>query len=389
MKRWKLAAALTVALVGAAGYAWNAGLILPGNTSGTKAAGTQPVRPIPVLASAVEESEFPISRTGIGTVQAFNTVTVRARVDGEIQKIAFQEGQDVAVGDLLAQIDPRPYQAQLDQALADKARDQALLANAKLDLERYSTLVVKEFATHQSVDTQKALVAQYEAAIAHDQATIDNAQVQLSYATIVSPLKGRTGIRQIDQGNIVHATDATGLVVITQTSPINVIFTLPQQYLQEVLEATRRGQVAVAAYDQDDRTKLADGQLALIDNQIDQATGTMRLKATFENLNGALWPGQFVSAHLIAGLRRGWVVPDSAVQTGPTGSYAFVIKPDSTVEIRPIRLATSRGGRSLITEGLAAGESVVRDGQYKLKPGSRVTVASAERTASAVQAGER
>ena len=386
MRKWPLVGVLAVGVV-AAGYAWRTGLVSFGSKAGPAPA-AQSVRPIPVLAKVVEESEFPISRTGIGTVQAYNTVTVRVRVDGEIQKIAFREGQDVEVGDLLAQIDPRPYQAQLDQALADKARDEALLANAKLDLQRFSKLVVKEFATQQSVDTQNALVAQYEAAIARDVATIENARVQLGYATVVSPLKGRTGIRLIDQGNIVHATDAVGLVVITQMSPISVIFTLPQQYLAEVLDAMRRGQLAVAAYDQDDRIKLSEGQLSLVDNQIDQVTGTMRLKATFENRNGALWPGQFVSARLVFGERRGPVVPESAVLSGPSGSYAFVVKPDSTVEIRPVRLGASRGGQALIAEGLKTGESIVTDGQYKLRPGSRITATTPERTASTGQARE-
>jgi membrane fusion protein, multidrug efflux system len=242
--------------------------------------------------------------------------------------------------------------------------------------------VIKEFATRQSVDTQKALVAQYEAAIAHDRAVIDNAHVQLGYTTIVSPLKGRTGIRLIDQGNIVHATDATGLVVITQTSPISVIFTLPQQYLPEVLQATRRGALTVSAYDQDDRIKLSDGQLSLIDNQIDQATGTMRLKATFENTDGALWPGQFVSSRLIIGSPHGPVVPDSAVQSGTNGNFVFVVRQDSTVEVRPVHVAASRDGKALLDQGIKAGETVVTDGQYRLRPGSRV-VSGAQRTAAA------
>jgi multidrug efflux system membrane fusion protein len=335
---------------------------------------------VPVTTSVVQESEFPISHTGMGTVQAYNTVTVKVRIDGEIQKIAFQEGQAVEIGDLLAVIDPRPYQALLQQAEADKARDEALLGNAKLDLERYSTLVVKEFATHQSVDTQKALVAQYLAAIAHDQAVIDNARVQLGYTTIVSPLKGLTGIRLIDQGNIVHATDAVGLVVIAQMTPISVVFTLPQQYLPEVREASRRGPLTVSAYDRDDRTRLSEGQLALIDNQIDPGTGTMRLKATFENLDGALWPGQFISSRLTVGARRGVVVSDSAVQSGPNGTYAFIVRPDSTVEVRPIQVSASYNGRTLIAAGMSAGEIVVTDGQYRLRPGSRVIATAGEQT---------
>jgi multidrug efflux system membrane fusion protein len=392
MRSWKLWTVILVTMLGAAGYAWRSGIISFGIKTET-AANAPPQRPVPVSTGVVREDDFPLSRTGLGTVQAFNTVTIKVRVDGEIQKISFQEGQDVNIGDVLAVIDPRPYQAQLDQAQADKARDEALLANAKLDLERYSSLVVKEFATRQSVDTQKALVAQYVAAIAHDQAVIDNARVQLGYTTVVSPLKGRTGIRLIDQGNIVHANDSSGLVVITQLSPISVIFTLPQQYLSEVVEASRKGSLAVTAYAEDDRTKLSDGQLSLIDNQIDTTTGTMRLKATFENLDGALWPGQFVSTRLLIGSRRGSVIPEAAVQSGPNGNYTFVVKQDSTVEVRPVRVATSRDGQALIVDGIKAGEKIVTDGQYRLRPGSRIVATSGgretgKRTASTAQASE-
>jgi multidrug efflux system membrane fusion protein len=392
-------AGVSVVLLAAAGVYWGrpgllAGLVPSGGATAA-GAGAPPVRPVPVTAGVVMDQEFAISRVGLGTVQAYNTVTVKVRVDGEVQKIAFREGQEVQVGEVLAQIDPRPYEAQLHQAEADKARDEALLANARLDLERFSSLAVKEFATRQSVDTQKALVAQYQAAIARDQAVIDNARVQLGYATIASPLAGRTGIRLIDQGNIVHATDSTGLVVITQMAPISVIFTLPQKYLPEIIDATRRGSLAVSAYDQDDRIKLADGRLELIDNQIDQGTGSVRLKAIFQNQDGQLWPGQFVSARLLLGVRRGPIVPESAVQSGPNGTYAFVVRPDSTVETRPVRIAASRNGEALIASGLSAGETIVVDGHYKLRPGARIVAAAApatppprERTASTAQGRE-
>jgi membrane fusion protein, multidrug efflux system len=374
-------AGLSAALLAVAGtYLWREGL--PSNVM-KAAANAPPARPVPITAGVVKEQEFAISRVGLGTVQAYNTVTVKVRVDGEVQKIAFREGQDVQVGDVLAQIDARPYEALLHQAEADKARNEALLANARLDLERFSSLVVKEFATRQSVDTQKALVAQYQAAIAHDQAVIDNARVQLGYTTIVSPLVGRTGIRLIDQGNIVHATDSTGLVVITQMAPISVIFTLPQKYLPEIIGATRRGPLTVSAYDQDDRIKLAEGGLELIDNQIDQGTGSIRLKAIFQNLDGQLWPGQFVSARLLLGIRRGPIVPESAVQSGPNGSYAFVVRQDSTVETRAVRVAASRNGEALIESGLSAGETIVVDGHYKLRPGARVVTAAGPATAPA------
>jgi multidrug efflux system membrane fusion protein len=374
-------AVLSAALLAVFGtYLWREGI--PSNVM-KAAANAPPARPVPITAGVVKEQEFAISRVGLGTVQAYNTVTVKVRVDGEVQKIAFREGQDVQVGDVLAQIDARPYEALLHQAEADKARNEALLANARLDLERFSSLVVKEFATRQSVDTQKALVAQYQAAIAHDQAVIDNARVQLGYTTIVSPLVGRTGIRLIDQGNIVHATDSTGLVVITQMAPISVIFTLPQKYLPEIIEATRRGPLAVSAYDQDDRIKLAEGGLELIDNQIDQGTGSIRLKAIFQNLDGQLWPGQFVSARLLLGIRRGPIVPESAVQSGPNGAYAFVVRQDSTVETRAVRVAASRNGAALIESGLSAGETIVVDGHYKLRPGARVVTAAGPATAPA------
>jgi multidrug efflux system membrane fusion protein len=353
--------------------------------AGTTSAGAPPARPLPVTAATVETKDFPMYRVGLGTVQAFNTVTVKVRVDGEIQKIAFHEGQDVRTGDLLAQIDPRPYQALLQQAEADKARDEALLANAKLDLERFSTLALKEFATHQSVDTQKALVGQYSAAVQHDKAVIDNARVQLGYTTILSPLTGRTGLRLVDQGNIVHAGDTGGLVVITQLNPIAVIFTLPQQYLPEIAEAARRGPSVVQAYDQDNLVKLGEGRLELIDNQIDQGTGSVRLKAIFPNDDGRLWPGAFVSAWLRLDLRRGAVVPEPVVQYGPDGNYAFVIRSDATVEVRPLQVAATHQGEALIANGLSAGERVVADGHYRLRRGARVVVASESKPRPASQ----
>src|SRR5258706_1027201 len=274
-------------------------------------------RPVPVTGGTAEARDFPIYRMGIGTVQAFNTVTVKVRVDGEVQKIASREGQDVKQGDLLAVIDPRPLEAQLRQAEADKVRNEALLANARLDLDRFSALATREFATRQSVDTQGALVAQYRAAIQRDLAVIDSARVQLGYTTIAAPLAGRTGLRLIDQGNIVRAGDATGLLVITQIKPIAVVFTLPQQQLPDIIEARRRGALSVLAYDQDNRVALGEGRLELIDNQVDQSTGSARLKAIFANDDERLWPGAFVNAWLRLEQRHGPVVPASAVQAGP------------------------------------------------------------------------
>jgi multidrug efflux system membrane fusion protein len=354
-------------LVGAATYRLLAAPEKPSTSTGAPAG-----RPIPVTAALVAEKEFPIYRVGLGTVRAYNTVTVKVRVDGEVQKIAFREGQDVEQGDLLAQIDPRPLEAQLRQAEADMARDESLLANAKLDLDRFNALRAREFASRQSVDTQGALVTQYRAAIQRDQAAIDNARVQLGYSAIVSPLAGRTGLRLIDQGNIVHAGDASGLVVVTQIKPITIVFTLPQQFLPEITGAIRGGRLGVLAYDQDNHALLGEGRLELIDNEVDQGTGSARLKAVFPNDDERLWPGEFVNAWLRLAVRRGLVVASQAVQFGPNGTFVFVIRSDMAVEARPVKVAASWQGETLIEDGLAAGERVVIDGQYKLRPGVRV-----------------
>jgi multidrug efflux system membrane fusion protein len=370
MKRtasWATGTAIATILAGLGAYVL---IAAPGEKP---KAGAPLVPPVSVTAETAAEKDFPIYRLGLGTVQAYNTVTVKVRVDGEVQKIAFREGQDVKQGDLLVQIDPRPFEAQLRLAQADAARDRALLGNAKLDLERYSTLQQRQFASRQSVDTQAALVAQYEAAIEHDEAAIDNARVQLGYTTIVSPLSGRTSLRLIDQGNIVHVGDASGLVVVAQVKPIAVVFTLPQQLLPEITAAMRQGPLSVFAYDQDNRVRLGEGRLELIDNQVDQATGSARLKAVFPNEDETLWPGAFVNAWLQLAVRRGPVVAAAAVQSGPDGSFAFVVRPDGTVEARPLRVAASWQGQALIERGVVPGERVVIDGQYKLRPGVRVS----------------
>lgn len=368
-RRW-----LYVGLILAAAAGGAASLLFRPHLTASTAAAADP-RPVPVTTGVVELQDFPIYRIGIGTVQAYNTVTVRVRVDGEVETIAFREGEDVRAGDLLAQIDPRTYEAERHQAQADKARDEALLANARLDLERYTSLAAKEFASRQSVDTQKALVAQYQAAIEHDEAAIDNAGVSLGYTRITSPIDGRTGMRLVDQGNIVHASDPAGLVVVTQLDPIFVIFTLPQHDLPEITEAMRQGALTVLAYDQDNRIRLGEGQLALIDNQIDQSTGSLRLKAVFPNSDHRLWPGQFVSAWLQLRVVRGPVVQDSAVQSGPDGTYAFAVRPDNTVEMRSLSVVASHQGRSLVASGLAAQDRIVVDGQYRLRAGARIVEA--------------
>jgi membrane fusion protein, multidrug efflux system len=340
-------------------------------------ASSVPSPAIPVSVAMAERRDVPIYLTGLGTVQAFNTVTVKTRVDGELVKVAFTEGQDVKAGDLLAQIDPRPFQAAYDQAVAKKVQDEANLANAKLDLQRFADLATRNFAPKQQVDTQRATVAQLEAQIQGDQAAIDSAKTQLDYTTITSPISGRTGIRLVDQGNIVHATDATGLVVVTQLQPISVIFTLPESELAPVQSALKSGPVRIFAMDRDSDRQLAEGTLAVLDNQISQTTGTIRIKGTFPNKDGALWPGEYLNIRLLARTAPNVVtVPSSALQRGPNGYYAYVVKPDSTVETRSLKVGQISEGATIVDDGMAAGEKVVTAGQYRLKPGARVEVNS-------------
>lgn len=341
------------------------------------ATASAPSPAIPVSIATVERRDVPIYLTGLGTVQAFNAVTVKTRVDGELIKVAFTEGQDVKAGDLLAQIDPRPFQAAYDQAVAKKVQDEANLANAKLDLQRFSDLATRNFAPKQQVDTQRATVAQLAAQIQGDQAAIDSAKTQLDYTTITSPITGRTGIRLVDQGNIVHATDATGLVVVTQLQPISVVFTLPESELTAVQSALKAGPVRIFAMSRDDNRQLAEGALAVLDNQISQTTGTMRLKGTFPNQDRALWPGEFLNIRLLARTEPNVVtVPSGALQRGPDGYYAYVVKPEKTTETRPLKVGHVSGGVAIVDDGLAGGEQVVTAGQYRLQPGARVEVNS-------------
>jgi multidrug efflux system membrane fusion protein len=332
-------------------------------------------QPIPVVAGTVEIADVPVYLTGIGTVTAFNTVSVKSRIDGQLQQVMYTEGQDVRAGEVLAQIDPRPLQAALRQMEAAKLKDAAQLISAKADLARYQALSAKEYATKQSVEQQKATVAQLDATLQSDEAQIDSARVQLEYTTITSPINGRTGLRQVDAGNIVHPTDQTPLVVVTQVQPISVVFTLPSDVLPQITQNGASTALPVAAFSKDNQQKLADGTLSLIDNMIDQTTGTIKLKAVFANEQRTLWPGQFVNARLLATTRKGGLlIPATVAQRGPNGNFAFVIKSDLTVEMRPIEIGPVTDGRALVVSGLAAGERVVVDGQYKLQAGSKVEI---------------
>jgi multidrug efflux system membrane fusion protein len=336
--------------------------------------------PIPVVVTAATLKDVPIYLDGLGTVQASANVTVKPMIDGPLQEVRFTEGQDVGVGDVLARIDPRPYQAALDLAAAKKRQDEATLANARVDLARYQKLAATAYTSAQQADTQRSLVAQLEAQVAGDQAQIDTARTQLSYTTIVSPVEGRTGIRQVDAGNIVHAADAAGLVVITTLKPISVLFTLPQQSLPMVAAAQAEGPPEVLALRQisgttTERPVLDRGKLVVLDNQVDPSTGTIKLKASFPNAKLALWPGAFVTVRLLVATRHNAVVvPPVAVQRGPRGAYLYVLNDDQTVSRRAVSIGHEDLVASIVTDGLKPGEQVVVDGAARLTDKVHVTV---------------
>src|SRR5215472_1263816 len=336
-----------------------------------------PDGPVPVLAAEARMADVPVYLDGVGTTRALNMVTVHSQVDGTLTAVNFREGQDVKAGDVLARIDPRTYQAQLDQAAAKKALDEAQLANARLDLERYSNLIKTNAATRQQLDTQRAMVAPLEAQAKLDQGAIDNANTYLDYCTIVSPLNGRTGLRLVDQGNVVHAADLSGIVVVTQIQPIAVLFTLPQQLLPRVNKAFGAGPLATEATASDSKVVLDRGTLTVINNQVDPTTGTVQLKAEFANVDLQLWPGQFVNVRLLIDtLHRAVTVSSAAIQRGPNGPFVYVVQADGTASVRPVSVAQQDENRAVVT-GVAASEDVVTTGFAQLANGRKVQVGRA------------
>ena len=339
--------------------------------------------PVPVVTQTIQNADFPVYLNGLGTVQPYRTVTLRSQVDGQVIKVEFRQGQMVNEGDLLVQIDPRPFQAALGMAQAKKAQDEANLKNAQLDLERYSQLAKQDYASRQQLDTQQAKVDTLNAQIKGDQASIDNAQTQLSYTTIRSPLTGKVGFRLIDPGNIVHATDQTGIVTIVKLQPISVVFTAPEENVGQINKALAAGTVPVIALSSDSTKTLAQGRLALVDNKVDQASGTIQMKATFENKDNALWPGLSVATRLLIDTQRNvLVISNDAIQHGPNGLYSFVVGKDNKVEKRDIEVGDEGTSQSVVRKGLASGDRVVTTGQYRLTEGALVTPRNANPSSS-------
>jgi multidrug efflux system membrane fusion protein len=376
---WKIWAAAAAVAAGGI-WAWRAHQAGAAAAHAKKGGGA-----VPVGVAAARRGDMPVYLDGLGNVTPFNTVTVHTRVDGQLMSVGFREGQDVQAGDLLAQIDPRPFQAALDQAEGQLARDQALLANAKLDLARYKELIAQDAIPKQQLDTQVATVGQDEGTVKNDQAMVDAAKVQLDYTRITSPITGRVGLRLVDAGNIVHAADPNGLVVVAQVHPMAVLFTLPEDNVPQVMRKLSAGGVlSVTAYNRDKSALLATGKLLTMDNQIDPTTGTSKLKAVFDNKDNALFPNQFVNVRLLIDTRRDQViVPSAAVLRGSQGTYVYVIDKDGTAEVRPVTVGIVEGADTSIDKGVAEGENVVIDGADSVVPGGKVAVAGAPVAAKA------
>jgi multidrug efflux system membrane fusion protein len=376
MRYWAVLALIVLAAI--AGWYWLRPA--PGTAPATAPAANKSgrfdvsARATPVSAVAAKAADLPVRLAALGTVTARNTVTVRTRVDGQLMRVFFNEGDKVKAGQLLAQIDPRPFEVALEQAEAQMARDRAQLDSAKVDLERYRGLLAIDSIARQQVDSQAALVRQLEATVAADKAAVDSARLQLSYTRIAAPAAGRVGLRQVDPGNQVHAADANGLVVVTEVEPISVVFPLPQDNVPVVMARLRSGAaLPVDAFDSGGRTRLASGRLVAVDNLIDPTTGTLKMKAEFDNKDGALFPNQFVNARLrVDTLKDAIVVPTSSIQRGAPGTYVYVVKDDSTVTVRAVKLGPADGETTSIADGLAVGERVVSDGADKLREGARV-----------------
>jgi membrane fusion protein, multidrug efflux system len=328
---------------------------------------------VPVAVAKVDRQDVPVYLTGLGSVTAFYTANIKSRVDGQIMRVNFQEGQVVKEGDLLIVIDPRPYQVQLEQMQAQLFKDRASLRDAQLNLQRYTALIPSGSIAQQQVDTQKSLVDQLDGQVRTDQAQIDNAKLQIIYSNITSPFAGRVGLRQVDPGNIVHAADTNPMLILTQLQPIAVIFTLPEDELPTVAQHMKNSTLLVEAYSRDNQTKLATGKLTTIDNQIDPTTGTAKLKAVFDNKDNQLWPNQFVNANLLLETRKNsTVLPTAAILRGPQGTFVYSVKPDRTVEARTVTVALTEGNTTVVTSGLNPGDTVVTDGQDKLQTGSTI-----------------
>ena len=381
MKKGILLGVLVVVIGAAVGYGWYATRSTPAPAGATAPpAGKKGMAgPIPVVATPARSGEIDLIINGLGTVTPLRTVTVRSRVDGELMRVLFQEGQAVKEGQLLAEIDPRNFQVQLEQAQGQLARDQALLQNARLDLERYEALFKQDSIARQQVDTQASLVRQYEGAVRVDRSQVESARLQLSYTKITAPVSGRVGLRLVDPGNIVRAGDASGLVVITQLQPAAVVFTVPQDNVPVVMKRLQSGErISVEAWDREQKARLAEGALASADNQVDPQTGTVKLKAQFDNADFALFPNQFVNVRMkLDTLRDVVVIPAAAVQRGTQGLFVYVVRDDNSVGQRPVRLGPAEGLRVAIADGLTPGDMVVIDGMDRLRPGAQVTVTAA------------